>query len=141
MIWLLICGAHVFSVTMLCVCQTETNAYFMCEGYTQSRQNNYMYLFRVVTSQCLVGFKLSQCYNRYCLLADYESYIKCQERVSEVYKDRAKWLKMTIKNIATVGKFSSDRTIQEYAKDIWGAVPCPVPPEPVKTTAGKSSKS
>ena len=60
-------------------------------------------------------------------MADYESYIKCQERVSEVYQDRAKWLKMTIKNIATVGKFSSDRTIQEYAKDIWGATPCPVP--------------
>ena len=69
------------------------------------------------------------CTCRYCLLADYESYIKCQERVAEVYQDRATWLKMTIKNIATVGKFSSDRTIQEYAKDIWGAIPCPVPAE------------
>ena len=69
-------------------------------------------------------------------MADYESYIKCQERVSEVYKDRAKWLKMTIKNIATVGKFSSDRTINQYATEIWGAVPCPVPAE-----ATKSSKS
>ena len=58
----------------------------------------------------------------------------CQERVSEVYQDRAKWLKMVIRNIATVGKFSSDRTIQEYAKDIWGAKPCPVPLEPAKTT-------
>lgn len=77
---------------------------------------------------------------RYCLLADYESYIKCQERVSEVYQDRAKWLKMTIKNIATVGKFSSDRTINQYATEIWGAVPCPVPAEPTAATT-KAAKS
>ena len=73
-------------------------------------------------------------------MADYESYIKCQERVSKVYQDRKTWLSMTIKNIATVGKFSSDRTIQEYAKDIWGAVPCPVPAEQPKTSS-KSAKS
>ena len=77
---------------------------------------------------------------RYCLLADYESYIKCQERVSEVYQDRAKWLKMTIRNIATVGKFSSDRTINQYATEIWGAVPCPVPTEPTAATT-KAAKS
>jgi len=41
---------------------------------------------------------------------------------------------MVIKNIANVGKFSSDRTIQEYAKDIWGAKPCAVPTEPKKET-------
>ena len=78
-------------------------------------------------------------------MADYESYIKCQEKVSEVYQDRKQWLKMTIKNIATVGKFSSDRTIQQYADEIWGAKPCPVPPETVapatKATTKKSAKS
>ena len=70
-------------------------------------------------------------------MADYESYIKCQEKVSEVYQDRRTWLTMTIKNIATVGKFSSDRTIQEYAKDIWGAVPCPVPAKPAGSAPAK----
>lgn len=41
---------------------------------------------------------------------------------------------MVIKNIANVGKFSSDRTIQEYARDIWGAKPCAIPTEPKKET-------
>ena len=62
-------------------------------------------------------------HDTYCLLADYEAYIKCQERVSKVYKDQDKWLTMVVNNIATVGKFSSDRTIQEYAADIWHAEP------------------
>ena len=54
------------------------------------------------------------------LLADYESYINCQERVSKLYKDRHEWAKKSILNVANMGKFSSDRTIKEYAKEIWG---------------------
>ena len=50
------------------------------------------------------------------------------------FQDRRRWLQMVIKNIANVGKFSSDRTIQEYARDIWGAKPCAVPTEPKKET-------
>jgi len=56
----------------------------------------------------------------YMLLADYESYINCQERVSKLYKDRHEWAKKSILNVANMGKFSSDRTIKEYAKEIWG---------------------
>lgn len=80
-------------------------------------------------------------HSRYCLLADYESYIKCQERVSEVYKNRRKWTQMVVLNIANVGKFSSDRTIQQYADEIWGAKPCVVPVESKSgaTTAAKSA--
>lgn len=74
-------------------------------------------------------------YDRYCLLADYASYIECQDRVAATFRDRKKWLEMVIKNIATVGKFSSDRTISEYAKDIWGAEPCVVPQETKKAAA------
>ena len=59
----------------------------------------------------------------YLLLADYESYICCQERVSEAYKDRDRWTTMSILNTARMGKFSTDRTISEYAKDIWGVKP------------------
>uniref|UniRef100_A0A2M4A0E8 Alpha-1,4 glucan phosphorylase n=1 Tax=Anopheles triannulatus TaxID=58253 RepID=A0A2M4A0E8_9DIPT len=62
-------------------------------------------------------------YDRYYLFADYESYIKTQDRVSAIYQDQAKWLEMSINNIATSGKFSSDRTIAEYGREIWGIEP------------------
>jgi starch phosphorylase len=57
--------------------------------------------------------------------------------VSEVYKDRRKWLQMVVHNIANVGKFSSDRTIQQYASEIWDAKPCVVPTE-TRPTSGSS---
>ncbi len=59
----------------------------------------------------------------YMLLADYESYIACQERVSEAYGDRDRWTAMSILNTARMGKFSTDRTIKEYAKEIWDVKP------------------
>jgi starch phosphorylase len=55
----------------------------------------------------------------YMLLADYASYIACQEEVSRVYRDRNEWARRAVLNIAGMGKFSSDRTIAEYARDIW----------------------
>jgi starch phosphorylase len=58
--------------------------------------------------------------DNYMLLADYESYIKCQESVSRLFKNRHEWAKKSILNVANTGKFSSDRTIKEYAKEIWG---------------------
>ncbi len=63
----------------------------------------------------------------YKVLADYRSYIKCQERVDAAYRDKAGWAKMAILNTARVGKFSSDRTIGEYAKDIWSLPAVRVP--------------
>lgn len=62
-------------------------------------------------------------YDRFFLLADYEAYIKKQDEVSIVYQNQSKWLEMAINNIASSGKFSSDRTIIEYGKDIWGVEP------------------
>ena len=59
----------------------------------------------------------------YMLFADYESYIQCQERVSQTYKDKKTWTKKSIINTANIGKFSTDRTIKEYADDIWGLKP------------------
>ena len=56
----------------------------------------------------------------YCLFADYDSYIQTQEKVSKLYMDQVKWTKKSIYNVARVGKFSSDRSISEYAKNIWG---------------------
>ncbi len=59
--------------------------------------------------------------DNYLLLADYASYIECQELVNQTYLDQDKWTKMAIHNVANMGKFSSDRTIKQYADEIWDA--------------------
>ncbi|XP_061599746.1 glycogen phosphorylase, liver form [Cololabis saira] len=73
-------------------------------------------------------------HDRFKVFADYEDYLKCQERVSQLYQDPVEWTKMVIKNIAATGKFSSDRTIAEYATEVWGVEPTdlkiPPPSEP-----------
>jgi len=57
--------------------------------------------------------------DNYMLLADFRPYIDSQDKVDEMYRDRFQWTKMSILNTARSGKFSSDRTISEYARDIW----------------------
>lgn len=57
----------------------------------------------------------------FMLLADYQSYIDCQEQVSQAYRNQDNWTRMSILNVARIGKFSSDRSIQEYCQDIWQA--------------------
>lgn len=57
--------------------------------------------------------------DNYMVLADYADYVKCQERVSTIYSDCEDWTRKSIINVASMGKFSSDRTIKEYAEDIW----------------------
>jgi starch phosphorylase len=59
----------------------------------------------------------------YMLLADYQDYVQCQERVSQAYADRNAWTRMSILNCARVGRFSSDRSIREYCRDIWKVTP------------------
>jgi glycogen phosphorylase len=59
----------------------------------------------------------------YMLLADYPAYVDCQRRVSEAYADRNNWTRMSILNSARVGRFSSDRSIREYCRDIWKVSP------------------
>jgi starch phosphorylase len=56
----------------------------------------------------------------YLLLLDLESYIKCQNQVSDMFLDQASWTRMAILNVARMGKFSTDRTIKQYAEEIWG---------------------
>jgi starch phosphorylase len=55
----------------------------------------------------------------YMLFADYQSYIDCQDHVSQAYRDGEHWTRMSILNVARMGRFSSDRSIQEYCRNIW----------------------
>ncbi|MCR5798079.1 MAG: glycogen/starch/alpha-glucan phosphorylase [Eubacterium sp.] len=55
----------------------------------------------------------------YFILKDFRSYAEAQQRVDKAYRDRTSWTKMAMLNVAKCGKFSSDRTIEEYAKEIW----------------------
>lgn len=67
--------------------------------------------------------KMLMQHDRFKVFADYEGYIKSQEKVSALYKNTKEWTKMVIHNIAACGKFSSDRTIAQYAREIWGMEP------------------
>jgi starch phosphorylase len=62
----------------------------------------------------------------YLLLADFQSYLECQAKVSAAFGDAEHWTRMSILNSARSGKFSSDRTIREYCEDIWGVKPVPI---------------
>jgi starch phosphorylase len=62
----------------------------------------------------------------YLCLADFRSYSDIQEKIDAVYRDKPRWAKMAILNTARVGKFSSDRTIHEYAREIWNLPQVPV---------------
>ncbi len=73
-------------------------------------------MFRPIVNSLLHG-------DPYRLLADYQSYIDCQERVSAAYRDRERWTRMSILNVARMGKFSSDRSIREYCDEIWKVKP------------------
>ena len=63
--------------------------------------------------------------DHYQLLADYADYVKAQDRADALYQRPSDWTRSAIFNVAGMGKFSSDRTIREYAQDIWGVQPLP----------------
>jgi glycogen phosphorylase len=77
-------------------------------------------LFRPLVESLLVR-------DDYMLLADYESYVECQDRVGEAYRDRTSWARMSIVNGASAGRFSSDRSVREYCRDIWNVTPLASP--------------
>jgi len=68
--------------------------------------------------------------DEYLLLADYPSYIERQEEVGEAFMDTNRWTRMSILNVARMGKFSSDRAIREYCEDIWHVHPVEIPSTP-----------
>jgi starch phosphorylase len=77
-------------------------------------------LFRPIVDSLLAGG------DRYFLLADYAAYVAAQDRVARTYRDPAEWTRRSILNVAHMGKFSSDRTIRQYAEEIWRAAPMKV---------------
>ncbi len=76
-------------------------------------------LFRPVVDSLLRG-------DPYRLLADYPSYVTCQEQVDAAYRDPDRWTRMSILNVARMGRFSSDRSIKEYCERIWHVKPVPI---------------
>jgi starch phosphorylase len=73
-------------------------------------------LFAPLVNSLLTG-------DEYMLLADYQAFVDCQDHVSQAYKDQEAWTRMSILNVARIGKFSSDRSIREYCSDIWKSWP------------------
>jgi starch phosphorylase len=71
------------------------------------------------------------CRDEQMVLADYQSYVDCQDRISTAFKDREKWANMSILTVARMGKFSSDRAISEYNKKIWHATPLKIDPDTI----------
>ena len=59
----------------------------------------------------------------YMVMADFKDYRRAQHDLQELYRDKQKWNHMSLKNISNAGIFSADRSIMDYARDIWGATP------------------
>ena len=69
-------------------------------------------------------------HDTYMILDDFDAYVACQQRVSEAFIDKRAWHAMAVRNIAKMGMFSSDRTVREYATEIWDAKPVKINLEP-----------
>jgi starch phosphorylase len=64
--------------------------------------------------------------DEFMVCADFESYVRTQAKVSETFGRPQEWARLSILNVAGMGRFSSDRAVREYAEDIWGADPVPI---------------
>ena len=82
--------------------------------YSNGDHNMYINLYNsLLNTQC------TDKADTYFILKDFRSYADAQKRVEEAYRDQQRWSKMAMMNTACSGKFTSDRTIEEYVRDIW----------------------
>ncbi|WP_160724089.1 glycogen/starch/alpha-glucan phosphorylase [Bacillus sp. USDA818B3_A] len=111
----------------------EVLHYYQHGGYFSREYYHHDYRIRQAVDQLVNGFfpgvnnefepifdSLLEENDQYFVLKDFASYAKVQEQIGETFTDKSKWQKMSLTNIALAGHFSSDRTIREYADDIWG---------------------
>jgi starch phosphorylase len=77
----------------------------------------------------------------FLVLADYQAYIDCQERVSQLWLDPVAWTRCSILNVARMGKFSSDRSIRDYCREVWHVDPITVDMEAIEPCAAEDWNS
>ncbi len=88
--------------------------------FTNGRDASARDLFKPIVDSLLY-------HDEYLLLADYPSYVECQEQAAQAYLDQERWTRMSILNSARCGFFSSDRTIGQYSQEVWQTSPVSVP--------------
>jgi starch phosphorylase len=116
----------IFGLTTPEVAKTKASGYNPRDYYNTNAElkavidmigNGYFSLQEPARYQAIVDNLLNN--DNYLLLADYASYIVAQDEVGKTYQNQEEWSKRAILNVARMAKFSSDRTISEYAKNIW----------------------
>lgn len=113
----------------------EVENFYQHGGYSAQRCIDSDPRLRLITEQLVNGFFAKSDYNfwdihdaltrsndEYFVLGDFDSYVKAWEKLDKIYSDKEKWQAMSLANIANSAFFSSDRTIREYAEDIWKAL-------------------
>lgn len=92
----------------------------VCTGYFSPQEPE---RYRALVDRLLDGG------DRFLVLADFADYIACQQRVETLWREPEAWSRAAIHNVAAMGRFSSDRTVREYAERVWGVEPLPAVPE------------
>ena len=87
----------------------------------QALENESVKWYTLIHVLMLYGIRRGEC--AYMVMADFKDYRRAQHDLQQLYRDKQKWNHMSLKNIANAGIFSADRSIMDYARDIWGAAP------------------
>ena len=120
----------IFGLTTPQVAELKASGYKPCDYYNNNPElkqvldmiaDGYFSIDEPNRYQVIVDNLLNN--DQYLLLADYASYIEAQERVGKLYQHQDDWTRMAILNVANMAKFSSDRAIGDYAKNIWHVTP------------------
>ncbi len=126
-------NAFIFGLSSDEVINYEKNGGYHPENYFNSDQDIRRVLMQLINGEyapddperfrdiydSLLNTKSSDRADTYFILADFKAYAEAQRKVEEAYRDEARWAKMAILNVACSGKFTSDRTIQQYVDEIW----------------------